>query len=71
MVSIPVKVAREFGIKPGYKLDWHPVAGAEEIRVTVIPDRAELAKRLFGSGKRFSPERDAVAELVTERESEG
>lgn len=32
--------------------------------------RGELARRLLGSGRRFSPDRDAVAELVAERESE-
>jgi bifunctional DNA-binding transcriptional regulator/antitoxin component of YhaV-PrlF toxin-antitoxin module len=71
MVTVPAKVARQFGIKPGYKLDWQPVEGKEEIRVTVIPDRAALSKRLFGAGRKFSPERDAVAELVAERASEG
>ena len=39
--------------------------------VRVIPDRAELARRLAGTGRRFSPERDAVAELVAERATEG
>ncbi len=71
MVTVPAKVARKFGIKPGYKLDWQPIEGKEEIRVTVIPDRAVLAKRLFGAGKRFSRDRDAVAELIAEREAEG
>ena len=32
--------------------------------------RGELARRLLGSGRRFSPDHDAVAELVAERESE-
>lgn len=26
-----------------------------------IPDRGEMARRLLGSGRRFSPDRDAVA----------
>ncbi len=71
MVTIPVEVGRRFGIKPGYRLDWQPVEGKEEILVRVIPDRAELARRLLGAGRRFSPERDAVAELIAERAQEG
>ena len=71
MVIIPAEVVRRFGIKPGWKLDWQPVADKNEIVVRVIPDREELARRLLGAGKRFSPDRDSVAELVAEREAEG
>jgi bifunctional DNA-binding transcriptional regulator/antitoxin component of YhaV-PrlF toxin-antitoxin module len=71
MVTIPVEVARVFGIQPGWKLDWQAVPGTDEIRVRVIPDRAELARRLLGAGKKYSPARDGVAELIAERETEG
>lgn len=70
-VTIPPEVAQKFGIKPGWKLDWQPVEGKDEIVVRVIPDRGELARRLLGAGQRFSPHRDGVAELIAERESEG
>lgn len=70
MVTIPAEVGRKLGIKPGWKLDWQPVEGKEEILVRVIPDRGELARRLLGSGRKFSPERDAVSEFVTERATE-
>jgi AbrB family looped-hinge helix DNA binding protein len=71
MISIPAEIARRFGIKPGWKLHWQPVEGKNEIIVRVIPDRGELARRLLGTGRKFSPDRDAVAELVAEREAEG
>ena len=71
MVTIPAEIGRRFGIKPGYRLEWQPVEGTEEILVRVIPDRGELARRLLGAGRQFSPERDAVAELVAERAAEG
>lgn len=71
MITIPADIGRHFGIKPGYRLDWQPVEGKDEILVRVIPDRGELARRLVGKGLRFSPERDAVAELMAERASEG
>ena len=71
MVAIPAEVARRFGIKPGWKLDWQPVEGTNEIIVRVIPDRGERARQLLGTGRKFSPDRDAVAELIAEREAEG
>jgi len=71
MVTIPAEVGRRLGIKPGWKLDWRPVEGREEILVRVIPDRGELARRLLGTGRKYSPDRDGVAELIAERASEG
>jgi AbrB family looped-hinge helix DNA binding protein len=71
MVTIPAEVGRRLGIKPGWKLDWQPVEGKEEILVRVIPGRGELARRLLGASRKFSPDRDAVADLVAERQAEG
>lgn len=71
MVTIPAEVGRAFGIKPGWRLQWIPDVERNEIVVRVIPDRGELARRLKGSGGQFSPERDSVAELIAERESDG
>jgi len=70
-VIIPAEVGRRMGIKPGSRLDWQPVEGKDEILVLVIPDRGRLARRLLGAGREFSPERDAVAELVADRAAEG
>jgi bifunctional DNA-binding transcriptional regulator/antitoxin component of YhaV-PrlF toxin-antitoxin module len=66
----PPEVRRKFGIKPGWKLEWQPVEDREEILVQIIPDRGELARRLLGSCRSFSPDRDAVSDLVAERASE-
>lgn len=71
MVTIPAELVRRFGIRPGYRLDWHAVDGKEEVIVRIIPDRGELARRLLGAGQKYAPERDAVAELVAERAQEG
>lgn len=71
MITIPAEVSRQLGIKPGWKLDWQLVEGKDEILVRVIPDRGELARRLLGAGRQFSPQRDSVAELIAEREAEG
>jgi bifunctional DNA-binding transcriptional regulator/antitoxin component of YhaV-PrlF toxin-antitoxin module len=70
-ITIPAEIKQHFGIKPGYRLDWQPVAGKDEILVRVIPDRGALARQLLGAGRRFSPNRDAVAELIAERATEG
>jgi AbrB family looped-hinge helix DNA binding protein len=70
MVTIPAEVGRKLGIRPGWKLDWQPIEGRDEILVRVIPDRSELARRLCGLGADLAPERDAVGELDQERERE-
>lgn len=70
MVSIPVAIARHFGITPGWKLDWEPGKAENEIIVHVIPDRAERARRLAGRGSDYHPERDSASELAAEREEE-
>jgi len=71
MVTIPAAVGRKLGIKPGWRLDWQPVEGKDEILVRVVPDRGERARRLLGAGRKFSPDRNAVADLVAERAAEG
>ena len=71
MVTIPRGIARKLGIRPGWKLDWREGQAPDEIVVRVIPDRAELGRRLRGRGKAFSPERDSASELVGDREAEG
>ena len=66
-ITIPAEIARRFDIKPGFRLAWQPGARKDEMVVRIIPDRSTLARRLLGAGRRFSPERDGVAELVVER----
>ncbi len=71
-VTIPAELCRKLGITPGCRLDWQePGKGSDEIRVRLVPTRAELARRLFGRGAQWSPERDSVAELEAERLEEG
>lgn len=71
MITIPAEVGRHYGIKPGYRLDWQVMDGTDEILVRVIPDRTEMARRLLGKGRHFSPDRNAVQELVEERATDG
>ena len=71
MITIPKPLAKKLGIKPGWKLDWTEGPSPDEILVRVIPDRAELGRRLRGRGRQWSPERDSVAELIAERQAEG
>ena len=71
MITIPIAVARKMSIRPGCRLEWSPVEGTDEIRVRVIPDRGELARRLAGAGRAWSPEADAVADLIADREADG
>jgi len=71
MISIPQGISRKYGIEPGWRLDWSESERPDEIIVKVIPDRAERARRLLGKGESWGEGRDAVAELVAERESDG
>ena len=71
MVTIPAELSRRMGITPGCRLEWYePEDGSDEVRVRVIPTRAVRARKLMGSALAWSPERDAVAELLAERERE-
>jgi bifunctional DNA-binding transcriptional regulator/antitoxin component of YhaV-PrlF toxin-antitoxin module len=70
MTSIPVSVSRAVGIRPGWKLDWALGDRPDELLVKVIPDRAEQARRLFGQGQDRGAGRDAVAELIRDRDEE-
>jgi bifunctional DNA-binding transcriptional regulator/antitoxin component of YhaV-PrlF toxin-antitoxin module len=74
MVTIPAAVGRLFHIQPGYRLEWTPIKkqgrGSDEMRVRVIPNKKALSRSLRGQGKKFSPRRESVRELVAERERE-
>ncbi|MCX6359498.1 MAG: hypothetical protein NT029_06825 [Armatimonadetes bacterium] len=70
MVSIPAAIAREHGIRPGYKLDWSSIVGSDDLRGRVIPDRSALAQMLYGIGRDVAPGRDLIAELDDAREAE-
>jgi len=70
MVTIPAELSRRHSVSPGCKLDWESISDSE-IRVRIIPKRGELARRLMGRGRKWSPDRDSVAELVAERAAEG
>lgn len=68
MVTIPAALSRKMGITPGCRLEWQePQEGSDEVTVRVIPTRGERARRLMGAARQWSPERDAVAELIAER----
>jgi len=70
MTSIPAKIAKATGIRPGWKLDWTLGDQPEEIKVRVIPDRTEQARRLFGQGKDHKGSQDVIAQLIEERDEE-
>jgi bifunctional DNA-binding transcriptional regulator/antitoxin component of YhaV-PrlF toxin-antitoxin module len=70
MVTIPAELSRRHSVSPGCKLDWESISDSE-VRVRIIPKRGELARRLMGRGRKWSPDRDSVAELVAERAAEG
>jgi bifunctional DNA-binding transcriptional regulator/antitoxin component of YhaV-PrlF toxin-antitoxin module len=70
MVSVPQAIAKALGIRPGWKLDWQLGDKPDQIVLRAIPDRAEMARRMYGKGRDLAPGRDAVSELIAEREAE-
>ncbi|HSZ78422.1 MAG TPA: AbrB/MazE/SpoVT family DNA-binding domain-containing protein [Chthoniobacterales bacterium] len=69
-ITIPAELARELDIAPGTKLDWTK-GEAGVLILKIIPNRAELARRLAGRGRRHlregsSPIRDLVEDRVRE-----
>jgi AbrB family looped-hinge helix DNA binding protein len=74
-ITIPAKLARELGIAPGTRLDWTK-GGDGTLVIKLIPNRAELARRLAGRGRRHlrqgsNPIRDLVEDRVREDLEEG
>ena len=70
MVSIPRAITDRYGIRPGWKIEWLPGSDDTELIVRLLPDRAELGRRLLGGGAHLRPAGDAVADLVDERARE-
>jgi AbrB family looped-hinge helix DNA binding protein len=74
-ITIPAELARELDIAPGTRLDWAKGVHGTLI-VKIIPNRAELARRLAGRGRRHlrqgsKPIRDLVQDRVREDLEEG
>lgn len=70
MVTIPAKLGRKFGIKPGFQLEWE-IAGQNQITVHILPSRDILACQLLGKGKMYAEGRNLANEVDAEREREG
>jgi AbrB family looped-hinge helix DNA binding protein len=74
-ITIPAELARELDIAPGTRLDW--AKGGEGILIVkIIPNRAELTRRLASRGRRYlrqgsNPIRDLVEDRVREDPEEG
>jgi bifunctional DNA-binding transcriptional regulator/antitoxin component of YhaV-PrlF toxin-antitoxin module len=70
LVSIPPDIAREFGIRPGTRLEWAK-AGKGTISVRPLPSRGELARQLMGAGRHLLKlGADPVGDLIREREQD-
>ncbi len=67
-VSIPPDIVREFGIRPGTRLQWEK-SGEGVISVKPLPSRGELARQLLGAGRHLlRPGVDPIGDLIRERE---
>ena len=70
-VTIPAKLAKELGIKPGNRLDWQPSKKKDMVSVKILPARQAMVMSLMGAGKKFLKKgEDPIAELVKQRKEE-
>ena len=70
-VTIPAKLAKELGIKPGNRLDWQPSKEKDMVSVKILPARQAMVMSLMGAGKKFLKKgEDPIAELVKQRKEE-
>ena len=70
-VTIPAKLAKELGIKPGNRLDWQHSKEKDMVRVKILPARQAMVMSLMGAGKKFLKKgEDPIAELVKQRKEE-
>ena len=69
-VSIPPEIARDLDIHPGTQLEWVK-AQPGEIILRPLRSRAEQARELMGSGKKWvKTGTDPIAGLIQEREQD-
>ena len=70
-VTIPAKLAKELGIKPGNRLDWQHSKEKDMVRVKILRARQAMVMSLMGAGKKFLKKgEDPIAELVKQRKEE-
>ena len=66
-ITIPAAIAARMNITQGSRLFWKSGRKPDQLLIQILPGRAELAKRLMGSGSRFAKGRKAADELVAAR----
>lgn len=70
-ITIPAKLARALGIKPGSRLNWQQSDEKDILYIRILPDRRTMAMSLMGVGRKYLKEgEDPVTELVKAREIE-
>jgi bifunctional DNA-binding transcriptional regulator/antitoxin component of YhaV-PrlF toxin-antitoxin module len=71
-ITIPAKLANQYSLKPGSRLEWKPGRTADEILCRVLPEPSQLAMDLRGAGKKYLKEgvRPPLEILEEEREKE-
>jgi AbrB family looped-hinge helix DNA binding protein len=67
-VTLPAKLVRELGWKPGTRLDWHKLDD-NAIVARPLPTRGEIARRAFGLA-RARPGVDPIEDLQLIQEQE-
>ena len=67
-VTLPAKLVRELGWKPGTKLDWQKLDD-HSLVARPLPSRGEIARRVLGIARAL-PGTDPIADLQRTQEEE-
>jgi bifunctional DNA-binding transcriptional regulator/antitoxin component of YhaV-PrlF toxin-antitoxin module len=68
-ITVPVEIARDFGIEVGTRVEWGRTRNPNQIVITVQPSRGQLLDKIAAIGRKYKNKKgDWVKELCEERE---
>ena len=67
-VTIPAKLAADYGITNGSRLEWLTTPEADVLKVRILPGRAALAAEVQAIGMKYKkPGRNLAKDLIRDR----
>lgn len=51
-ITVPASIVARFALRPGSRIEWVAGEADDEFLCRIVPEPAELAKRLRGAGRR-------------------
>lgn len=71
-ITVPAAIVARFGLRPGSRIEWVAGEADDEFRCRIVPEPAELARRLRGAGRKLlrTGQEHPLDALRREREAE-